>query len=202
MASTNVFGKPVTGGTRLERARKANEDPNADGKRDEAVKYVKKQKENFGSGVSTLSIFYNATGETLFYAEDDSKYGKIYDSYPARVQNGQWGAFLHIKNPVVASGSEAFVVYRGRFNDTDYCKQLIAWDVPWDQLTGYNHAYCEINDDNSEIDKNKVYKNMEAGGRQHSIMKSGIFLTSYIDEGSSPMYEAQFILADAARAAR
>ncbi|MDG6100473.1 hypothetical protein EXU34_23880, partial [Alteromonas sp. ZYF713] len=97
MASIGVFGEPVLEGTKLERARKANQDLNAGEKRDQAVAYVRKLKENYGNGVSALSIFYNATGDTLFYAEDDAAYGKMYanGSFPARVQNGQWGGFLH-----------------------------------------------------------------------------------------------------------
>ncbi|GKA93123.1 hypothetical protein Tco_0815109 [Tanacetum coccineum] len=50
-------------GTRLERAATARKDPNADNKRDEAIAYVRDQKAKSGNRVSTLCIFYNATGE-------------------------------------------------------------------------------------------------------------------------------------------
>nr|XP_043613743.1 23 kDa jasmonate-induced protein-like [Erigeron canadensis] len=198
--ASNVFGEPVTGRTKSERAAKANEDPNKDGKRDQALAYVKKEKEKYGDGVSTLSIFYNATGDTLFYAEDHSKSGKIYDSYPVKVQNGQWGGYLHTKEPVVvASGSEAFVVYRGKYNDTDFCKQLIAWYVPGDQRLFNNHAYCEIYEDNSEIDKDKVYRNTEGGGPLHSTMNKRLAIITSIDEGTSPLYQAHFTFTEVGR---
>nr|XP_043612784.1 23 kDa jasmonate-induced protein-like [Erigeron canadensis] len=193
----NVFGKPVRGESRLDRALKALEDTNLGGKRDQAIQYVKHQQLKAGAQgglVCTLTIFYNATGETLFYAEDHSKYGKIYDSYPARVHNGQWGAFLHIKRSVAPTGSEGFVVYRGKCNNTDFCKQLIAWDVPVNQAHFDNHAYCDIYADDWDINKDKVYKRMEAGSKQHTTTKKGMVVTSSIDEGICPLYEAQFTL--------
>ncbi|GKB77049.1 hypothetical protein Tco_0943944, partial [Tanacetum coccineum] len=52
--ASNVFGKPVTEGTRLERAATARKNPNADNKRDEAIAYVRDQKAKSGNGVSTL----------------------------------------------------------------------------------------------------------------------------------------------------
>nr|XP_043614028.1 23 kDa jasmonate-induced protein-like [Erigeron canadensis] len=162
----NVFGITVRWGSRLDRALKAMEDTNVGGKRDQALAYVKEQKKKFGDGVSTLCIFYNATGENLFYVDDNSSYGKIYDSYPVIVHNGQWGAFLHIKKPGEAAGSGAFVVYSGKYNNTDYCKHLIAWDVPCDQLTGYNHAYCGIYDEDFEI-------NTGRGGRDVHGSRTG-----------------------------
>nr|GEY43269.1 hypothetical protein [Tanacetum cinerariifolium] len=63
-----VFGK----GTRLERAATARKDPNMDNKRDEAIAYVRDQKAKSGNGVSTMCIFYNATGETLYYDQEHS----------------------------------------------------------------------------------------------------------------------------------
>ncbi|GKA77615.1 hypothetical protein Tco_0784076 [Tanacetum coccineum] len=115
--ATNVFGKPVTEGTRLERAATARKDPNADNKRDEAIAYVRDQKAKSGNGVSTLCIFFNATGETLYYDQEHSWYGRVWDLYPMEVQNGQWGAFLHVKNASTTSGSMAFVTYRVEANN-------------------------------------------------------------------------------------
>ncbi|KAF5771271.1 hypothetical protein HanRHA438_Chr14g0680451 [Helianthus annuus] len=93
---TNVFGKPVTKGNRMERALEALNNPNADGKRNQALAYVRQMKRNWGNGVSTLGIFYNATGEAMIFTQENSWYGRIYSSYPMRVQNGQWGAFFHV----------------------------------------------------------------------------------------------------------
>nr|XP_043611105.1 23 kDa jasmonate-induced protein-like [Erigeron canadensis] len=197
--ASNVFGNPVRGGSRSDRAYKALEDNNLDGKRDQAIQYVKHEQQKFaaqGGVLCTLTIFYNATGETLFYEEDHSKYGKIYDSYPARIQNGQWGAFLHIKRAAAPTGSEGYVVYRGKCNSTDFCKQLIAWDVPVNQAHVDNHAYCDIYADDYDINKDKVYKRMEAGSKQRTTTKKGMCITSSIDEGTSPLYEAHFTIED------
>nr|XP_043639116.1 23 kDa jasmonate-induced protein-like [Erigeron canadensis] len=197
--ASNVFGKPVRGGSRSDRAYKALENTNLDGKRDQALQYVRSEQQKFeaqGGQLCTLAIFYNATGETLCYVEDDSKYGKIYDSYPNRVENGQWGAFLHSKKASALTGSEGFVVYSGKFNDADSCKQLIAWDVPVDQVRYDNHAYCDIYTDACDINKEKVYKSMEAGRKQRTTTRKGICITASIDEGTSPLFKAQFTIED------
>nr|GFB67639.1 hypothetical protein [Tanacetum cinerariifolium]GFD04163.1 hypothetical protein [Tanacetum cinerariifolium] len=75
----NVFGKLVTEGTRLEREATPRKDSNADNKRDEAIAYVRNQKAKSGNEVSTLCIFYNATGETLYYDQEHSWYGRVWD---------------------------------------------------------------------------------------------------------------------------
>ncbi|GJZ58505.1 hypothetical protein Tco_0613999 [Tanacetum coccineum] len=111
----------------LAEAATARKDPNADNKRDEAIAYVRDQKAKSGNGVSTLCIFFNATGETLYYDQEHSWYGRVWDLYPMEVQNGQWGAFLHVKNASTTSGSMAFVTYRVEANNNaGFCSNLIA----------------------------------------------------------------------------
>lgn len=197
--ATNVFGTPVIEGDRSERALKALNDRNAGGKRDEAVAYVRKLKFDWGNGVSLLAVFYNATGETMTYMQDNAAYGHIYDSFPVRVQNGQWGAFFHVKATAAASGTNGFVVYRVRVDDTDVCNQLIGWSVPWDQVRYDNQAYCDIFDDGKVDSSDEVYNKMEANNhRQHVAIKKGMITTTTIELGTSPLYEAEFSRDDVA----
>ncbi|KAF5812565.1 putative cytolysin/lectin [Helianthus annuus] len=225
--ATNVFGKAVTEGTRTERALEALNNPNVDGKHDEALAYVRRLKANWGNGVSTLGIFYNATGETLTFTQENSSYGQIEGPYPTRVQNGQWGAFFHTKKHVVASGSVGFVVYRVRVNDTIVYNPLIAWSVPWSQVsynnqvtissfvhltsfvnTQFNNlnlhiccvqAYCDVFDEGKVDSPEKIYQKMEdVDSRQHVSIKLGMMVTSQIETGTSPVYEAEFTREDVA----
>ncbi|KAI7731676.1 hypothetical protein M8C21_030778 [Ambrosia artemisiifolia] len=152
---TNVFGKPMTKGNRMERALEALNNQNADGKRNQALAYVRQVKRNWGNGASTLGIFYNATGETMIFTQENSWYGNIYGFYPVRVQNGQRGTFFHVKRSGVASGSVGFVVYRVRV-DTKFCNQLISWSTPWRQTRYNNQAYCDIFDDGKVDTPNEV----------------------------------------------
>ncbi|KAL8260757.1 hypothetical protein R6Q59_028710 [Mikania micrantha] len=194
MATSNVFGNPIiTGATRTERAIQALNNPNADGKRGDALAYVRRLKQDWGNGVSTLGIFYNATGETLVFTQQDSWYGEIVGPYPTRVQNGQWGAFFHGKTPSVASGSVGFVVYRVRVDDTEFCNQLIAWQTPWGQVRF-----------NNQVDApGEVYNKMNRlDSRQSVAIKKGMMVSSTIEQGTSPVYEAQFTREDAAASKR
>ncbi|KAL8260756.1 hypothetical protein R6Q59_028709 [Mikania micrantha] len=168
MATSNVFGKPITAGaTRTDRAIQALNNPNADGKRDDALTYVTRLKQAWGYGVSTLGIFYNATV------------------------------------PIGATGSVGFAVYRVRVDDTEFCSQLIAWQTPWDQTRFNNQAYCDIFDDGKVEDPEEVYTKMNRlDSRQSVAIKKGMMVSSSIEQGSSPVYEAQFTREDAAASKR
>ncbi|XVF65596.1 hypothetical protein PTKIN_Ptkin09bG0261400 [Pterospermum kingtungense] len=76
--STDVFGKPITEDVlqeipeyaikvRVDRAKVAMEWKEKGSKYEEAVKYVKKLKGQWGIGVSSLCLVYNATREPLSY---------------------------------------------------------------------------------------------------------------------------------------
>nr|GEU89026.1 hypothetical protein [Tanacetum cinerariifolium] len=47
-----------------------------------ATQAQSKQISDSGDGVSTLCILYNATSETLYYDQEHSWYGRVWDSYP------------------------------------------------------------------------------------------------------------------------
>ncbi|KAL8260715.1 hypothetical protein R6Q59_028668 [Mikania micrantha] len=177
--------------------------PNADGKRDGALTYVTRLKQAWGYGVSTPGIFYNATGETLVLTQQDTWYGEIVSPYTTIVQNGQWGVFFHRKVPIGATGSVGFAVYRVRVDDTEFCSQLIAWQTPWDQTRFNNQAYCDIFDDGKLDAPGEVYNKMNRlDSRQSVAIKKGMMVSSTIEQGTSPVYEAQFTREDAAASKR
>ncbi|XP_071687501.1 23 kDa jasmonate-induced protein-like [Rutidosis leptorrhynchoides] len=193
----NVFGEPVTEGSRLERARNALNNPNEGGKHDAALAFIRDAKKESGDGVSTLCIFYNASGVSLLFAQQDSSYGKFYTSVPDRVQNGQWGAFLHTKKSAEASGSVGLVVYRFRLNDADHAKLFFSWETPWGLYK--NKAYCDVVDDNANINPSDIYGKMyEKDAKQYSVTKDGMYANAKIEYGTSPLYEAKLTMEDAA----
>ncbi|XVE81046.1 hypothetical protein DITRI_Ditri15bG0031700 [Diplodiscus trichospermus] len=143
--STDVFGKPITeevllkipeyaNKARKERAEVAKKWKQKDGKYEEALKYVRGLKEKWGTGVSTLCLVYNATGEPLNFVTSHDWYGHIYETYPQVIENGQWGGFLHVKTAGPPSGSEAAVVYRGKNKDGKGADWMLAWDNPWNRI--------------------------------------------------------------------
>ncbi|RAL55018.1 hypothetical protein DM860_013714 [Cuscuta australis] len=151
MSSTNVFGKPITAAEYPEREARASAaygQIDADEKKTQVKDYVRKLKESYGDGVSVLAMVYNATGESIHFSTSKDWYGKLYtdggSSYPKIIQNGQWGGFLHIKSPVVATGSEAAVVYRAKPNAAgDGADVVVAWDDSWAPGSN-NRVYTEI----------------------------------------------------------
>jgi hypothetical protein len=78
--------------------------------------------------VSTLSRFYNASGDQIKVNFDHSWRGSFYkDSPPSTVENGQWTTFIHVHPGGSAKGSAGAVIYRTAA-DTDI---FIGWQNPW-----------------------------------------------------------------------
>ncbi|KAM5579708.1 hypothetical protein ABKV19_009471 [Rosa sericea] len=136
----NVFGNPITDSTlkgmaeyadreitAVDRARMAINMKTANMKDMNAHTYVENLKRQWGSELSTLCLIYNATGNTMMLVGSKDRDGHIGQvPYPIVIQNGQWGAFLHVGDS--SYGSMASVVYRGKNgkigNDCDY---IMAW---------------------------------------------------------------------------
>ena len=96
-------------------------------------------KKQWGTGVSTLCLIYNATGDPIDFVTDHSWHGHIGPGpYPTRIENGQWGGFLHVKTSGTATGSSAAVVYRGVNNNDQHCDWMAAWSNPWNRSTSDN----------------------------------------------------------------
>lgn len=157
--ASNVFGNPITNQTleampkyegktitRLDRATEAINMKNDGGKDKDVRAYVDSLKQKWGTGVSTLCLFYNATGDPITFICDHNWHGHIGpDPYPLKIANGQWGGFLHVKTSGVATGSSAAVVYRGQNNNDIHCDWMAAWSNPWNRTFWSNtvsHFSC------------------------------------------------------------
>ncbi|XP_058727809.1 23 kDa jasmonate-induced protein-like [Vicia villosa] len=177
--------------TQEDRAREAIHLINEDDKDAKAAKYVDTVKEYYGSGVSTLCLVYNATGETISYVTDHDWYGFISRTpYPTEIGNGQWGAFQHVHNTGEASGSEGAVVYRGKNADGNYCDFLLAWSTPWG--TWYkNKAYCELGAVGSFPGRwGDIYDNINNGDYSDKVDRDGIKINVDTATGGAPVFKA------------
>ncbi|KAE8807305.1 23 kDa jasmonate-induced protein [Hordeum vulgare] len=116
---------------------------NAGGKDIDAQQFVDNLKIKYGNGISVKCLIYNATGTNLSFVTYKNWIGSIFDTpYPSDIQNGQWGAFLHVKPRAAAKGSTAAVVYRSRIpSSSSSCDWLFTWSVPF---IGNNGVYTEI----------------------------------------------------------
>ncbi|KAI5001296.1 hypothetical protein ZWY2020_025946 [Hordeum vulgare] len=119
---------------------------NAGGKDVNAQKFVDNLKERYGNGIAVKCLLYNATGATLNFAKYNDWHGHIYDTpYPSDIQNGQWGAFLHVHPSGAAAGSAGAVVYRSKIpSSSSSCDWLFSWTVPY---IGGNGVYTEIREE-------------------------------------------------------
>lgn len=143
----NPFGVPISNETlkamsrykdksitQEDRAREAIRLIHAEDKNLSALKHALKLKSDYGNGVSTLCLLYNATGDTLELVQDQKQdwLGYIYkEEPPSSFENGQWLAFLHAHPTSQAYGSEAARVYRGKNVKGDVRDFLVAWSTPW-----------------------------------------------------------------------
>nr|GFB53583.1 hypothetical protein [Tanacetum cinerariifolium] len=111
------------------------------------------------------------------------------------LQNGQWGAFLHVKRVAEATGSMAYVIYRVEANNNaGFCSCLIGWETPWNRLSLDTHAFCDVYDDGKTDDNEKIYKNLNESARQVAIRKKEMWMTANIESDTSPLFEAHFNL--------
>lgn len=102
----------------------------ADGKEFNAETFLRNLKSRFGYGVSTLCLIYNATGGTLKHVCNKNWEGHIGESpYPSKIENGQWGAFLHVHDAGASTGSVAATVYRSE--SADGAVWVMAWYNTW-----------------------------------------------------------------------
>ncbi|KAI8031730.1 hypothetical protein LOK49_LG01G02719 [Camellia lanceoleosa] len=120
--------------TRTDRAHVALNMKNAENKDRNARQYVENLKAQWGVGVSTLCLVYNATGDRVKFITSCDYWGHCGPApYPVEIANGQWGAFLHVKRTGTATGSTAAVVYRGKNQADNTCDWMLAWSNPWNR---------------------------------------------------------------------
>ncbi|KAH7529454.1 23 kDa jasmonate-induced protein [Ziziphus jujuba] len=159
--NAGLFGKPITNETlaampkfagkemgRQERADEAFAAMYKDHKKSKAIEFVKELKREYGDGVSTLCLIDNATGDAITCVGDHDWRGHLEKvPYPPRIGNGQWAAFLHVKNAAEARGSEGAIVYRGQNESGIKCDFMQCWYNPWD-LRANRAAYSEVREEN------------------------------------------------------
>ncbi|KAD6795799.1 hypothetical protein E3N88_06695 [Mikania micrantha] len=207
----NIFGDPITNKTMVQRgltptqankAQLAYTMMNHGNKYDNALRFVRDLKAQWGNGISTLCLLYNATGETLTYAASRNWFGDIGPSpYPTVILNGQWGAYLHTKIPKMPSGSVAAVVYRGKYTENAFCDRMITWSIPWQRFTQDNAGYCEINavgHFESAAVWDEIYKRTPYAGRESSAKWKDCYTRVTVESDTSPIYKAVFTHANAA----
>ncbi|KAH7510688.1 hypothetical protein FEM48_ZijujUnG0098900 [Ziziphus jujuba var. spinosa] len=149
-------------------------------------KLCEKTQERYGDGISALCMIFNAP-EVLNLHRQKDWHGHVYESpYPAKIQNGQWGAFLHV-HPSWLAGSEAAVIYRGHNNDGALCDWMLSWGIPY---VGDNHAYTEIREGRHyETDHwNYIQGLLESQSTEHEDTWNGCYSIVTIGEGTSPEY--------------
>lgn len=110
-----------------------------------AIERVNGMKEEYGTGVSTLVMIYNATGSTLKYDSIEDSSGHLFKYQPdSVVYNGEWSVFLHTKTAGAARGSVATAKYWLRGGVPAKSHQLsVSWSTPW---SGTNTASATVYD--------------------------------------------------------
>lgn len=161
----------------------------------DALTAVQKFKTEYGDGVSTMCTVYNAryiyllkylsgnSGYPMLFSKEHNYHGHIDKyGYPATIQNGQWGFFLHVHPSGAAVGSEAAVVYTIQGPNTDV---LAMWENPY---SGDNRAYGEVRE-KEHWPGTGTWEYMEGrfSSASYSDTYSNFLLVGDIGQDSSPI---------------
>ncbi|XP_020262645.1 23 kDa jasmonate-induced protein-like [Asparagus officinalis] len=139
-AMTKYIGKKIT---RCDRAHEALNMIYAESKNVNALHFVEILKEQYGNGVSTLCVVYNATGDPITFISTHDWHGHLWEApIPQYLANGQWGAFLHVHPTLGITGSSAAVVYRGKNDAGEDQDFMLSWMNPY--WPGYCKAYTMV----------------------------------------------------------
>nr|XP_048323130.1 23 kDa jasmonate-induced protein-like [Ziziphus jujuba var. spinosa] len=139
--------------TAVDKAYEALMMKDADNKAENARKFVEGLKPKYGAAlISTVCLIYNATGNRLTFIGSHDWEGHIGDyPYPLLLENGQWGAFLHVQTSLYG-GSIAATVYRCQDETGDFFDWMLSW---YNRRNGDdNRVYTEIR----EADQFNNYK--------------------------------------------
>ncbi|CAM0958549.1 unnamed protein product [Alopecurus aequalis] len=178
--------------TQEDRAKEAWNLLDAGNKNTMALNYVRSLKNNYGSGVSTMCLVYNSTGDNLSLNASHDWSGHIGSApYPLEIGNGQWAAFLHIHGCGAKRGSIASVVYRGKNKYGQDKDLLFAWSTPWGVRC--NSAYCEIGNvdyfNNSGWDGTKG--KLDDSDYSSEATSDGCQIEALSGTGISPLFSAK-----------
>ncbi|XP_022961400.1 23 kDa jasmonate-induced protein-like [Cucurbita moschata] len=209
----NVFGDPITYSS-LERMseyvgkEKRSEDrayvalqlKNVGAKGKNALEYLEKLNAQWGTEVSTMGLIYNATGNAIKLLKTHDWHGCIGASpFPIRIENGQWGVFLHVDTDL--TGSEAAVVYRGenlRGVTTDW---FLSWSNPPSYQLTTNKVFTKRDEHNPFVGANhssgndlwnSLSKLLHESSLCHSVNQYESQSAGSIGNGSTVICEAIF----------
>ncbi|CAN6707659.1 unnamed protein product [Malus baccata var. baccata] len=172
----DLFGNPITTATlegmpeyrsgkitRIDRARVAMDMKKARGK--DYVKaraHLEHLKDESGTKLANLVLIYNATGDTVRCVGQKDWIG-VDIVYPPLIGNGQWAAFLTVKNPSYSYGSTSAVVYRGKNADGNNCDYMLSWSNPADRVKWDNTVctqVCRTNHFDNGATWNEIYDHL------------------------------------------
>lgn len=156
--------------------------------RDAAINKVNDFKNEYGNGISSLIIVYNASGKTLELQTDRKSWHGHDGKYPptTNLQNGQWMAFLHVHSSGAAVGSEGCLIYQ---ISGESCDVFFGFETPF---SGSNHVYTEVRE-RGHWPKVGSWSYMqgliEKGSHQSSDAYEGWMSTAVVGDASSPLDE-------------
>ncbi|KAD6453488.1 hypothetical protein E3N88_08193 [Mikania micrantha] len=190
--AVQVFGTPITQGTRTQRAQAAAKNQNADGKLDQVLQAaLHSQKAAVGgvnSGTPTFGLLYNATGDPMTYQTSHDWEGHVDGHYPIIIQNGHWVFFKHVGKG--SKGSVGAVVYNIQ-NCTD---SMIAWN---NHTNSPNTVYCEMNEPGyyDYCDWTVIHNKLkDSGTTSEACMKGFTTKVSIHPDGDIRCFKAEFNL--------
>ncbi|PSS24869.1 Jasmonate-induced protein [Actinidia chinensis var. chinensis] len=209
--ATTVFGDPITNATlelmpeyrgkkitRTDRAHVALNMKNKGDKDAKAHKYVQDLQNNWGNGDSTQCLIYNATGDRLaitLYHDVQGSLGAA--PYPLFIENGQWGAFLHVS--WTFTGSIGAVVYRGKNESGDEFDCLLSWCNPYNKSSYNSAAYIEIHASGyfSDVNWRQISDKLHASTLVHSSEWNGCKVSATMGRMDSAVFEGVVTLSNA-----
>jgi hypothetical protein len=108
---------------------------------------VNGMKQEYGNGISTLVMIYNASGYQLQRMDEVDTHGHVGDwPLDTYIENGQWSVFLHVHSSGAAVGSEGYCDY-SLVGTADTVR--FSWASPY---TGSNTAEATMNPANPNYD--------------------------------------------------
>ncbi|XP_048318134.2 23 kDa jasmonate-induced protein-like [Ziziphus jujuba] len=139
----------------------------------------------------TLGKIYNATGIKLSGRHHDW-YG-VYGSqgYPAQLDRGQKGWFIHLGSVPVAgppARSSGAIVYRGHINDELEFDWIVAWD---NQINSPNKVYTSVRAPVLKpVDWNEIQQELINSKNESTSSDGGLLAHVSIGDGNFPVLRA------------
>ena len=153
--------------------------------RNEAINLVNGFKDDFGNGVSTRVLVYNALGIPLKYRSDSDDSGRWSTHTLAdRIEVGEWAIAFHRKKGASFAGSSAIVAYNLQgYGDDEVL--MIGFNTPY---SGRNTALCKVM--SKKVFHETPYKEMhgwvEKSGRSGNEIYGRALVKYSTDSESSP----------------